>query len=410
MACGLSSCYSTAIISYTLTETLTTTDANSNAQTITRIIATASTPVVPTAVVTLQSGVIPKASSAPSAIPKTKASGTSSGGGLTTPQLGGIIGGAVAILLVVLIVAFIIVKRLNKAIEVAATSKASSSGQRSRRSHPRPLNLDAMSVDPLMMTPSEVSETSRVPSVPSHASVVPSSAHEADSSPIWRSPFSPRSPPHTKYPRGYNAVASSDSVYSASNSGNRNPSLESSPPLHYNPNAGYFDIPPQGYYAHRSPTSHISPSSQRGPSQHGRNWSNASDQSAVSQSSSQMAELEAGADGDRRSGVQRVMQGMGLGRMLSRRLSRRQSEPIRRSQQSPVLTGGPQRADWSPPAVMGGGALGHIPEAGESRVGLDMQQVDLGTTGLSNAQLREISLLEQQQQSAAEMREGQRYG
>jgi hypothetical protein len=123
-----------------------------------------------------------------------------------------------------------------------------------------------------------------------------------------------------------------------------------------------------------------------------------------------MAELEAGADGDRRSGVQRVMQGMGLGRMLSRRLSRRQSEPIRRSQQSPVLTGGPQRADWSPPAVMGGGALGHIPEAGESRVGLDMQQVDLGTTGLSNAQLREISLLEQQQQSAAEMREGQRYG
>ena len=417
MGCGLSSCYSTAIVSYTLTETLTITDANSNPKTITKIIATASTPVVPTAVVTLESGVIPKASSAPSAIPKTKASGTSSGGGLTAPQLGGIIGGAVAILLVVLIVAVIIVKKLNKAIEVAATSKASSSGKRSGRSHPRPLDVDAMSVDPLMMTPSEVSETPQVPSVPSHASVAPSSAHEADSSPIWRSPFSPRSPPHTNYPHGYNAVASSDSAYSASSSGNRNPSLESSPPLHHNPNAGYFDIPPESYHDYRSPTSHISASSQRRPSQHARNWSNASDQSAVSQSSSQMAELEAGADGgrrsgaddDRRSGVQRVMQGISLGRILSRRLSRRQSEPIPRSQQPPVLTGGPQRADWSPPAAMGGGALGHIPEAGESRIGLEMQQVDVGTTGLGNAQLREVSLLEQQQ-NAAEMREGQRYG
>lgn len=75
-------------------------------------------------------------------------------------------------------------------------------------------------------------------------------------------------------------------------------------------------------------------------------------------------------------------------------LSRKRSDP---QKQVPVLTGGPTsgRPEWASPG------LGHIPEAGESR-----QQVDVigpvglpGTrlreAGLSNSQLREMTMTEQ---------------
>jgi hypothetical protein len=77
----------------------------------------------------------------------------------------------------------------------------------------------------------------------------------------------------------------------------------------------------------------------RWPSQHGRNWSNISDQSAVSQDNQSLppapiAELDAGRDGDRRSSLQRALQGFGMGRIMSKS----RGDPI-------VLTGGSTRHD-----------------------------------------------------------------
>jgi hypothetical protein len=99
----------------------------------------------------------------------------------------------------------------------------------------------------------------------------------------------------------------------------------------------------------------------RRPSHHGRNWSNASDQSAVSQSSQNststpIAELEAGRDGDRRSSLQRALHGLGMGRIVSRR----RSDPV-------ILTGGPTRQQ----DLLVNQGLGHILEAGESLLHLD---------------------------------------
>jgi len=107
MGCGISSCYSTAIVTITLVQTTTTTDAGV-AQTLTSTLVTAITPQAPTALTsTGVSGAIPKATTSPetAAIPKTKPSQTSSGG-LTKPQLGGIIGGALLLLIILIIATF----------------------------------------------------------------------------------------------------------------------------------------------------------------------------------------------------------------------------------------------------------------------------------------------------------------
>jgi hypothetical protein len=122
----------------------------------------------------------------------------------------------------------------------------------------------------------------------------------------------------------------------------------------------------------------------RRPSHHGRNWSNASDQSAVSQNSQNstptpIAELDAGRDGDRRSSLQRALEGFGMGRIMSKR----RSDPV-------VLTGGPTRQQERP--VNQG--LGHIAEAGESRLHLD--------AGVGRPQMTEISLLDQQHSFTAQ--------
>jgi hypothetical protein len=57
-------------------------------------------------------------------------------------------------------------------------------------------------------------------------------------------------------------------------------------------------------------------------------------------------------------------------------VSRRRSSPT-------TLTGGPVRPEWM--VAPGRQELGHIPEAGESRIHLD--------GGISNAQMREIALM-----------------
>ncbi|KAK0128355.1 hypothetical protein ONS95_000327 [Cadophora gregata] len=279
-----------------------------------------------------------------------------------------------------------------------SNTHTSSSGYRSRISIPGHQDIDAMSVDPLMMTVSEASGSirrpyhSRNPSSTTYAHELEVDANTSRSPPSFTSPFSPRSPPYTHYQKGYNPISSSESQYSSSSGGFRNPSVESTPPMHHNPNAGYFDLPLQTQIQteHRnSQTSQISPQTQTGrrPSQHGRNWSDASDISQISQASSAaLAELDAGRDGDRRSSFTRALEGLGMGRMVSRR----RSEPV-------PLAGGPVRGpEWTPsPREAPWQGLFHIPEAGESAVRLEgvREVVALGG-GMSNAQFREISLLE----------------
>ncbi|TVY84862.1 hypothetical protein LSUE1_G001312 [Lachnellula suecica] len=375
MGCALSGCWSTSISSYTLVNTLTTTDASSHTVTITTSVLTAITPTAPTATATSGPALLPKVTSAPTAIAKTAASGTpsSGGGGLTSAEIGGIIGGAVTFLVIILAIAFFILRRLNTAIKAAsdARTRTSSSGPRSGRSRPRETpDIDAMSVDPLMITGSEAG-TERHHSYQSSKN----SAFEveANSPPSFSHPFSPRSPPHTHYPRGYNAVASSDSPYSNSSSGGgyRNPSLESTPPMTQT-NRGYFDIPLR---AERGSQGSLN----RRPSQHARNWSNASEESEVSAASSGPAELAA--DPQRKGSI--------LQRLGSRIASRKSS--ISKSASEPVLTGGPTSNPLSP-------RLGHIPEAAESHQRVDMTALSgtrLRQAGLSNAQLREMTMFEQ---------------
>jgi len=80
---------------------------------------------------------------------------------------------------------------------------------------------------------------------------------------------------------------------------------------------------------------------------------------------------------------------------MSRMVSfRRRSDP-------PALTGGPvrtEKTDWKTnTAYLGvGHGLGHIPEAGESRINIE------GEAGISNAQMREIALKDPQSPNVKE--------
>ncbi|RDL35455.1 uncharacterized protein BP5553_07386 [Venustampulla echinocandica] len=372
MGCALNGCYATSITTFTVTETFTTTDASSNPHTITSTILTAATPSVPTATASNEANLVPKLPSTVSAIAKVDATGSPSTG-MSTPVIGGIIGASVAFLIIILIAATLIIRRLNTAIKISATSnsRTSSSGPRTGQPHAQQiegLDVDAMSIDPLMMTGSEAASSVRHPS---HQSNPHSSAHEveANSPPLFHSPFTPYPPPHTHYPRGYNPVAASESNYSQSSS------------------AGYFDLPIQSNHRDSQGSGPT-----RRPSQHGRNWSNASDQSQVSQVSSEAAELEATSEGGSRWGIHRALSGLGMGRMVSRRRS-----------DNVALIGGPNRPTPASPV------LGHIPEASESQHRVDLlghvgarglngvqglSGVQLREAGLSNSQLREMTMSE----------------
>lgn len=196
-------------------------------------------------------------------------------GVLTTAQISGMIA-TVVFSVVLLIVTAIIIRRLNKVIKVSemANSRTSFGSQRvgsirQRRRGPREIDIDALSVDPLMMSASEYPSQIRNPSqtfVGENLTPEPTGT----TYPVFNSPFTRRSPPYTHYPRGYSLFPE--------NPGNQSQSRRESQPFSDWPqqNPGYFDLPAQ--YP-------------RGPS-HSRNWTSASDQSEVSQSLT--TELDAG--------------------------------------------------------------------------------------------------------------------
>jgi hypothetical protein len=192
---------------------------------------------------------------------------------ISTAALGGIIGAAIGVLAIILITVVFIIRGLNKASKAAqlANSRASSSshirsGRGGHKQLSTDLDIDAMSVDPLMMTGTSLSGSMRRPEMNANMAVSPH---------IFTSPFSSRSPPVTHYPRGYNSVASSSSEYASSQSRSefsgvsditsvssryKQPTLDKSPPLIQN--AGYFDLP----YPSSNCLSFISSQAQR-PSQ-----------------------------------------------------------------------------------------------------------------------------------------------
>jgi hypothetical protein len=392
-SCWYSSCYATNVVTFEVTETVTTTDGNANPQTITTTITTETIPGLPTSTPTTVAVIIQLTPSA-TPIPKQAASSVPNGG-LTTPELGGIIGGAIFILIVLLIATFMILRRLNRAIKASemANSYNSSSGHRTRPSAPRTIDIDALSDDPFMMSPSEAGDSIARPYRLSGSTnvIYEMETPETNTPPHVSSPFSPRTPPFTHHPKGYKPVSttSGESIYSRSRHG----SVElPTPPSQQNPGS-YFDYPPQGS-RHRgsadSSPSQISMS--RRPSQHHRQWSNASDQSQVSQASntSNPAELDAGKDGrpasPRRSSFTKALHELSAG--VTRIVS------FRRRSNAPVLTGGPVRAERPLEWLGGGGtfgqALGFIPEAGESKVNIEAEG------GISNQQMRELALMDRQ--------------
>jgi hypothetical protein len=383
LGCGISNCYSTEVVSYTIVDTVITTEGG-ELQTLTSTVVTATTPAAPTALATTsESGILPKVvAPTQTAIAKTKATDNSSGG-LTKVQLGGIIGGAVILLMVLLVITFFIFRRLNqfdRAIEEAKT-RTTSNATRSQPSRiPRHTaaipEIDNMSIDPLIMTSSEVTQSVRSLRHGSQQSQQSQMSHEVEASspPFFHSPFSSRSPPYNNYAGGYAPVAVSDT----SSSGHRNSSLESTPGFIPSP-AEYFDIPPQsrnnfedqnlkfGY----SPHTAFQP---RRPSQHERQWSQSSSQSQVSIASSNIVELEASDHSDRHIGLRGALQGLGMRLSMRKRKSSITAPNLPRTSEPMVLTGGPtNRPDW----VMSSAGLGHIAEAGESRV--DLQELGNGT-------------------------------
>jgi hypothetical protein len=298
MACGPGTCYSTNIVSLTVFDTFTTTSSG-HVKTVTSESINLITPTllpantIPVNVATT----VEKFIASTSAVDKVVATSSSSGG-LTKPQIGGIIAGAVIILVVLLVIGFLILCHLNKVKKaIESNSKSyrsyrtwSQSGRSHKKSSKRP-NMEAAPSEPVM-APSDISKHIRHPSEPSPIHAI---THEMEGSPPQSGfPFSPNLPTspqfRQKYASGYAPVATSEPP---------------SPPLQ-NP-LGISSMTPTSDSPMPSPDlrdqnlrfghlPHVSrPGSATRP-QHERQWSEDSNVSGFSQASSTISESDAGKD------------------------------------------------------------------------------------------------------------------
>ena len=136
LGCAANACYVTTPSTYTITETVTTTNVDAEITTNTLTATTVLTPTPPTALPT-SSDPNAVAKFIPTKVDKVLASSAPSGngGGLTRAQLGGIIAGAVAMLIIFITLTVIIIRRLNRVAEAIDSRKESSAGDLSR-THP----------------------------------------------------------------------------------------------------------------------------------------------------------------------------------------------------------------------------------------------------------------------------------
>lgn len=341
LACGVGYCYATSFSSVSLTLTITTTISNSIIETITTVIQTAYTETESrTGAAAAASPTVAKFTPSATAIAKLAASEPPSNG-LTQAQLGGIIGAAVVVVIAVCLATVLILRRLNavaREAKAAALKNSRSSSSRPRPHGPTPsggsggyAGIENVSFDPLLIT----SDSSTNPSHSTVGLPRPSAVYST------RNDFEPGVSPPIPAPYGslhgwsggYQQVPMSEPHHSDA-SGHRRRQSDDSPGRSLSPTGavvgGYFDIDPalrdQNLRYGQSPTR---PSVQA----HGRQWSDASDVSQQSQQSQQsgssgVAELDAGPDGDRRSSLQRAMQGVGFTRLGG---ARRSGEKRRRS-------------------------------------------------------------------------------
>ncbi|KAK0388178.1 hypothetical protein NLU13_4423 [Sarocladium strictum] len=170
MACGMNRCYSTAATTITNVIDFTTTrDGERTVIQSTSI--TVRSPTLPTAVATVNMNEQDDQAVFkyfPSAVAKVSPTtepeddnteGGDSSSGLTKAQLGGIVAGAVIFLVIILLVAFFIIRKLNAAVAVLKNNTGSkqSNGTKPqpamRQFGPTDSEIDALSIDPLMMSP-----------------------------------------------------------------------------------------------------------------------------------------------------------------------------------------------------------------------------------------------------------------
>ena len=164
MACAINQCYSTSLETIT-SEIVITTTSRGDAVTITTETVTVRTPDAPTEL----PGGIPGDDSDDSqqvlkyyqpAVAKTQPTEDpddgGGDGGLSKGALGGIIAGAVAFLIIVIVGAYIIIRHLNQVVAAVGTNSKQSSSNNSRPPirdfKPTDSEVDALSVDPLMMS------------------------------------------------------------------------------------------------------------------------------------------------------------------------------------------------------------------------------------------------------------------
>ena len=318
-----------------VTVTYTTTISNSIAQTITSVYLTAYSVSVAqvVAISAAASSTVTKFTPSATAVAKAVASDSSSG--LTQAELGGIIGAAGLVVLVVCVATFLIIRRLDAVARIAkaAASRKSGSGSNTKTSsRPRPHgptpsggysgieNIEAMSIDPLEMLSDSDTNAAHSSGGLSRPSAVYGTRNDLEpgGSPPIPAPYaSPQA-----YIGGYQQVPMSEPHYSNSSGHNRSQSAES-PGHSRSPRSGngngYFDIDP-ALRDQNLRHGHVPSRPGPGVLSHGRQWSDASD---VSQQSggSDIIELDAGPDGDRRSSLQRAMQGVGFSRISGHRVS-----------------------------------------------------------------------------------------
>lgn len=300
LACGITTCYSTAVETFTSTATLTTTKSGVvityTSKSIERFTPTvpsfpALTGTIPQIKPTVSSSSTGTGTPTPIAIAKTDY--VSSGGGLTKPQLDGIIAGAVVFLVIILAVAFVIVFHLNKvkkAIEASSKSYRSyRSGTQTSRSRHKTSQTQSMVVrfaDSRLMDPGQPKDMQH----PSHPSPIHVTAYEVDASPHLMNPTpnTPLSPPlHHTYAGGYAPVATSE-PQSPPFRHRASDSLTSHPPNIGGPAVIPPDIRDQNLRFGRHASNPRTPR----PSQHGRQWSGGSNASELSSESAMMSEAD----------------------------------------------------------------------------------------------------------------------
>ncbi len=159
MGCAPNACYSTAPVTTTLVQAITTT-SGTHTVTTTKTAVTIATPTPPSGLPAGNTDVAAKF--IPTSVPKLAASNPSggSGGGLSGGAIGGIITGVVILLVAVVVAAFLIIRRLKRVENMVESRRGSSSGKKSKPQSQAQMqhngrhlhsDLDDTSVDPLMV-------------------------------------------------------------------------------------------------------------------------------------------------------------------------------------------------------------------------------------------------------------------